>query len=90
MAGKIVYDFNRVYTESCGDSSIEVTTKESECGEWPACLPKELKKRLKISQSDVFERQACSCGRHVVFCLNTPSEVWHENQEKRIRAIEEK
>lgn len=86
--GRMIYDGKIEGSTIEGDLGPIATKSQSGQGEWPSCFGSESLEPPNPPLSPYGEKK-CTCGKHTMFWLRAPKEVWPGSELVLVRIFEE-
>lgn len=89
--GRMIYDGKVEGSAIEGDLGLISTKSQSGQGEWPNCFGggDESLEPPNPPLSPPYGEKKCTCGKHTMFWLRAPKEVWSDSELVLVRIFEE-
>ncbi|MBZ9578119.1 hypothetical protein KJA13_03795 [Patescibacteria group bacterium] len=87
--GKMIYDGKTEVNTIEEDLGLAITESKSERGKWPSCFGGESLRPPNPPLSPPYGEKKCTCGKHTMFWLRAPKEIWPDSELVFVRVFEE-
>lgn len=86
--GKMIYDGSIEVKAIEEDLGPAITDSRSERGRWPSCFGGKSLIPPNPPLSPPYGEKKCTCGKHTMFWLRAPKEIWPDCELVMVRVFE--